>query len=297
MGNFKAYLDLLTKTYDEAVELLLQKYGFAQGDYFRESSYKRFMNGEIKSIAKGKYSRTSEGLYCHHIDENKALNISNLIFIKNYKIPYEYQRKDRLVYCNLLEHAILHVLISKETAHKFGYPGYSVYLKPIIEEWYIDGKIPRPAWMRNCYHKAFITPEEAVDLLKEMQEILGGNYFNTPYEYHEEKRRMKEKIKAFKARERRWTEEDEAREKREKEREEQIKEEKTEEFYRVYPKFKDMNICFDSSRQKVIAMLFEVKYSDIYKSKKTLDSAMKSRLKDELLKELYLAVCNVENAK
>lgn len=64
MSSYNEYKDLLLKTYDEAVVFLLQKYGSAQDDYFREKSYKKFMNEEIKNITKGKYPRTSEGLYC-----------------------------------------------------------------------------------------------------------------------------------------------------------------------------------------------------------------------------------------
>lgn len=66
MNSYKEYLDLLSKTYDEAVDFLLRKYGPAQDDYFRENSYQRFMNGEIKNITRGKISRTNEGIYCHH---------------------------------------------------------------------------------------------------------------------------------------------------------------------------------------------------------------------------------------
>lgn len=189
MSMYKEYKDLLSKTYDKAVEFLLQKYGFAQDDYFREKSYQRYMNGEIKNITKGKYSRTSEGLYCHHIDEIKELKISDQIFIKINKIPFEYQKKDRLVYCDLIEHTILHVLITKETDHEFGYQGYDLFLKPLIEEWYIDEKIPSPKWMKNCYHKSFLNPEEAINILKEMQKTLGKSYFSTPFEFHEEKNR------------------------------------------------------------------------------------------------------------
>ena len=71
------YNHLLTLSYDEAIKAMLSNYGSAQDDFFRENSYKRFLNGEIKSIAKGKYSRTIEGLYCHHIDENTYENLGN----------------------------------------------------------------------------------------------------------------------------------------------------------------------------------------------------------------------------
>ncbi|WP_416150245.1 hypothetical protein ACM26V_04455 [Salipaludibacillus sp. HK11] len=44
MSSYKEYKGLLSKTYDEVVEFLLQKYGSAQDDYFREKSYQKFMN-------------------------------------------------------------------------------------------------------------------------------------------------------------------------------------------------------------------------------------------------------------
>lgn len=172
MNKKEAYLDLLSKTYDEAVKFLLDKYGPAQDDYYKENSYTRFMNGKIKNISRGKYSRTSEGLYCHHIDENIFLNISNKSYIKRQEIPFKYQKKERLVYCDLIEHNILHALITKETEGKYGYPGYSAFLSPMIEEWYLQKKLPKPSWMLKCYHKAYVTPEEAFELLKSTNEVI-----------------------------------------------------------------------------------------------------------------------------
>ncbi|WP_255637603.1 hypothetical protein [Virgibacillus sp. AGTR] len=37
MTSYKDYLDLLSKTYEGAVDFLLQKYGPAQDDYYREN--------------------------------------------------------------------------------------------------------------------------------------------------------------------------------------------------------------------------------------------------------------------
>lgn len=105
-------------SYLDAVNILLKKYGGSIEDYFKEQSYNRFLNGETKSISKGKISRTNEGLYFHHIDENRYLNLSNLGFIKVQKPPFSVQQKDRLVYCDLIEHIILHTLITKETKKK-----------------------------------------------------------------------------------------------------------------------------------------------------------------------------------
>ena len=190
MNRYKEYLDLLSKTYEEAVEFLLQKYGPALDDYYREKSYQRFMNGEIKNISKGKISRTNEGLYCHHIDEIKWLKVSDKNFVMRFNIPFEHQRKDRLVYCDLIEHSILHILITMETSYEFGYQGYKVYLRPIIEDWYLNKIIPRPKWMQNCYNKSFLEVQEAFNILKAMQSKLGKSYY---------KKKEEERIRWIKA--------------------------------------------------------------------------------------------------
>lgn len=195
IGRCNGYLELLSKTYAEAVVFLLQKYGPAQDDYFREKSYQKFLNGENKSITKGKTTRTSEGLYCHHIDENKWLKASDKDFIRKYNIPFEAQRKNRIVYCDLIEHSILHALIAKETSLKFGYPGFIAFLRPDIEEWYLNKKIPNQGWKKNCYKKAFLNPQEAFEILKEMQRIIGKSYFSTLFDYYEEKRKQEEESK------------------------------------------------------------------------------------------------------
>lgn len=192
MNSYKGYMELLTKTYNEAVDFLLNKYGSAKDDYFRESSYQRFMNGEIKNITPGKITRTNEGLYCHHIDQIRWLNISDQNFVKRNNIPFESQRKDRLVYCDLLEHTILHVLIAKETSSKFGFLGYDVYLKPNIEQWYLEEIMPSLEWMERCFHKSFLEPQNAFNLIKEMQEKLGQSYYNNLEDYYETKKKIKE---------------------------------------------------------------------------------------------------------
>lgn len=174
--TFKEYQALCLLTYDEAVEFLLEKYGPALDDYYREKSYYRYMNNEIKTITKGKFSRTNEGLYCHHIDENKIKNISDKEFIKHFGIPYAYQKKDRLVYCDLIEHCILHGLIAKESDNELGVDGLEIYLIPIVEEWYINEYIPKPNWMKNCYNKAFLTPENAESILVDILNLINVDY-------------------------------------------------------------------------------------------------------------------------
>lgn len=293
MGVYKEYENLLTKTYDEAIEFLLKKYGPSQYDYFSEKSYQRFMNGEIKNITSGKYKRTAEGLYCHHIDEISELKISDPLFIKENNVPFEYQQKERLVYCDLIEHAILHVLILKEAPPELGAMGYDTYLKPMIEEWYIDEYIPKPEWMKACRQRAYLSDVEIILIVKAMEEALGRTYHDTPFDFHEARRRRKEEFKEEMAERRRKADKEwEEISKVYREREEQAQKKKVEEFYSTYPTFKSMDIRLDTPRTKVIGLLYDYKYKDSYKTKKELSLAMKPLIKDKLFEELHLVLEN-----
>ena len=93
----------LNMEYKELVKYLLLKYGPSEYDYFCNESCKS---------KNPKVTRTKEGLYCHHIDEDKAIMLSNDKFAK--LNPWEFQKAERLVYCNILEHLILHIKIVEE---------------------------------------------------------------------------------------------------------------------------------------------------------------------------------------
>lgn len=86
--------------YNELQDYLIKKYGPAKCDYFATP--------ECRTKSK-KVSRTSEGLYCHHMDEDKGVNLTNAFHAV--RQPFEWQRKERLVYCNALEHLLLHMKI------------------------------------------------------------------------------------------------------------------------------------------------------------------------------------------
>ncbi len=88
-------------TYNDLLAYLIQKYGGALYDYF--------VNEECRTNNK-KVSRTKEGLYCHHMDEDKGTLLSHPEYAKSQ--PFDWQKKERLVYCNILEHLILHIKIS-----------------------------------------------------------------------------------------------------------------------------------------------------------------------------------------
>lgn len=98
--NRNYYLRLINSTYQQAVDILLKKYGTVKENYFLGTT-------KNKNITK-----TDKGLFCHHILENIVPNLSDVTSIKNY--PKIFQHKKYLVYCNMLEHYILHYLIFKE---------------------------------------------------------------------------------------------------------------------------------------------------------------------------------------
>lgn len=173
--DIQQYLTLLEMTYDDAVIYLLKKYGPAMDDYFRENSYKRFFNDEIKSITKGDISRTSEGLYCHHIEENRYLKMADFNYIKEQNIPFNCQTKDRLVYCNLVEHTVLHALIAKETHGEYGAPGLNTYLIPMVVDWYIHKNVPKTKWQLNCYKASYLSSKEAKKIINEIYKFINQN--------------------------------------------------------------------------------------------------------------------------
>ena len=109
-GEYNMDIDtILEMPYDDYVELLLKKYGKALGDYFIDDvSFK--VN---KSI-----TRSNEGLVIHHIDEDKICNLNELKNTKKAKAYFKYQKANRLVYCNLVEHMLLHLKIMEKEISK-----------------------------------------------------------------------------------------------------------------------------------------------------------------------------------
>lgn len=102
MDGLSYYESLLKLDYKDLVQFLLQQYGKAKHNYFKDTNC---------TTKNPQVTRTSEGLYCHHIDEDKAIMLSNDKFAA--ANPFDYQKANRLVYCNLLEHLLLHVKIAE----------------------------------------------------------------------------------------------------------------------------------------------------------------------------------------
>lgn len=147
----------LGMSYSELVKHLLSKYGPAQYNYFRNESCKS---------KNPKVSRTSEGLICHHIDENKAILLSNDKCAVNN--PFEYQKADRLVYCNVLEHLILHIKIVEECESPLelqGVGGAVSFICPQIND-YFNGYHFKQEYLIASYDLIKDNFEDYISILK-----------------------------------------------------------------------------------------------------------------------------------
>lgn len=141
----------LTLSYYDLVKYLIKKYGPAQYDYF--------CNSNLKS-KNPKVPRTSEGLYCHHIFEDRGLQLSTPSTAR--RQPLEWQNKENLVYCNLLEHLILHIKIEilrqktrlmtpMEIEHFFVGGGVFFICSDIND--LFKSKENLPAWKIRCFEE------------------------------------------------------------------------------------------------------------------------------------------------
>lgn len=139
LGSCGIYSD-----YKDYVMYLLNKYGPVPYDYFNES---------YDNVNSAKNSRTKDGLEIHHIDEDQYLYLSSPKWCQYQRVPMECQKANRLVYCNKLEHLILHLRILEdyhsheiETYYKFGIKTLISKINDYFE--YTDDNLPND-WTKN----------------------------------------------------------------------------------------------------------------------------------------------------
>ena len=174
--NSSEILAEMAMGYDELVRYLLNKYGKAQYDYF--------LNDRCISQNR-KVTRTSEGLFCHHIDENIYYNLSETQFAK--KSPFASQKADRLVYCNYIEHLMLHIQIGKDRYWKkhstirspasfseFIMPGM-IYICRNLNELY-DKEGSALEWEMQCFHKVEENFDDYILILRNFINYLEEHY-------------------------------------------------------------------------------------------------------------------------
>ena len=145
-------------------DYLAEKYGHAVCDYF--------VTSECRTRNK-KVGRSSEGIYCHHMDEDKGVNLSNPLQAKLQ--PFEWQKKERLIYCNALEHLILHMKIAilrqskklsapMDVARFFTTGGVYMICQEINDIFIYDGT--SIAWKQRCYEEFRENYEDYIQLVR-----------------------------------------------------------------------------------------------------------------------------------
>ena len=155
--DLKEYEKVKNYTYLEYCDYLQQKYGVGLCDYMKPDWTKN----------NTKVTRTKDGLYVHHKYEDHAILLGKPEFAKNN--PYEWQKKENLIYCNLLEHLLLHQLIceypaeNKTIKEKVGNGGIVQFIVPELNDVY-SGWISKKAWEQNC-HRAIINNKDVYLLI------------------------------------------------------------------------------------------------------------------------------------
>lgn len=160
--------------YNELLNYLIKKYGPAKYDYFSTP--------ECKSKNK-KASRSSEGLYCHHMDEDKGVNLTSAFHAV--RQPFEWQRKERLVYCNALEHLLLHMKIdvlrqNKEMSSPMDieifFTSHGVHMVcKTINGLFADDK-PANGWRMKCYNEIKENYDDYICIVRAFMLYIEKNY-------------------------------------------------------------------------------------------------------------------------
>ena len=138
--NDDYYKELCTKknTYQEVVAQLKKTNGEVEKDYFGKVSYHNYLaDPDRKSLKRKKLAKSKKGLWAHHILEYDTPNLSSPASLRKNKILFFHQEKKNLVYCDLVEHIILHAFIAKETHGERGMDGL-LALFGQYKRWYID---------------------------------------------------------------------------------------------------------------------------------------------------------------
>lgn len=142
--NLAEYEKVKNYTYLEYCDYLQSKYGIGLSDYMTKSWNKN-----------AKVTRSKDGLIAHHKFEDHAIMLST----KEYAMqnPFEWQLAKNIVYCDYLEHLLLHILICEypaENHNKFeavGIGGVINFIVPELNDLYSGWETNQP-WRKNCHN-------------------------------------------------------------------------------------------------------------------------------------------------
>lgn len=157
----------------ELCKYLQQKYGLPPCDYYHTP--------ECKS-KNSKVTRTSDGLFCHHIFEDRYGNVGEKHLAARH--PFEAQKKENLAYCNYIEHLILHLKINVNAASYFEYPtevkkffnslGFFWIAEDINYLYKNEGSDQK--WKNNCYKAIENDFKDYVDILQGALYFIDASY-------------------------------------------------------------------------------------------------------------------------
>lgn len=179
--TFEEYENWENATYEEYVEYLKRKYGSAKYDYFTKNWTK------IRKV-----TRTNEGLFVHHVFEDHAIMLGNPEYAKNN--PFEWQKAENLVYCDWLEHLLLHIKIyqfpakDKNENEDVGIGGAINFIIPELNDLYSGFQITQP-WKKNCFDKVSDEVSKNVYILM-VDELLYAVYRRDGWLYDEVLKRV-----------------------------------------------------------------------------------------------------------
>lgn len=157
--DMKEYLAVKDFTYLEYCDYLQDKYGIGLDDYMTKS-YNQ----------KPKCKRTKEGLIAHHKYENAMIMLSTKAYAM--MCPFEWQHKENIVYCDYLEHLLLHILICKYPSEEklpfadVGIGGVINFIVPELNDMY-SGWETKQKWRRICHDKVKNDKDVYMKLLKQ----------------------------------------------------------------------------------------------------------------------------------
>ena len=167
--NIQEYEKVKNFTYLEYCDYLQQKYGMGLCNYMSENWKKN-----------SKVTRTKDGLYVHHKYEDHAIMLGKPEYAK--KNPYEWQMKENLVYCDLLEHLLLHQLICEYPAdnnnknEQVGIGGVVNFIVPELNDVY-SGWVSKQPWQQNCHNAIIKDKDVYLQVLKRYKDFHDNNPF------------------------------------------------------------------------------------------------------------------------
>lgn len=138
---------------------------------FSYEGYCGYLNKKYGAVPRkygsSKNKRPDDGLFIHHVREDEVASLSNRkIALAN---DPAYQEPENLVYCNYLEHLLLHIMIGEETAgtKNLGLNGPFVFIVPALKNYFERG------WKNEKINAGYYS---AIEGNKEVYDILLKRY-------------------------------------------------------------------------------------------------------------------------